>query len=229
MNLAHYFDLLSRFEESRVLVVGDIFLDEITHCVLIGRSLEAPVPTYSVDKRTYNPGAAGNVACNLVAMGARTAIVGLVGDDINGRIVRDELAARDVDISGVVVEPDYTTNTYGKVKASGVIRNSTQEILRLDATTSKSFFKMEVEGRLIANIVTRANDVDAIIVIDQAVSTIKQKTIEAIASCGARNNLLTVADSRERLGLFAGFDVAVPNFVEAGEADDILVTDEATV
>jgi len=227
MDSAHYIDLLSRFDEARVLVVGDIFLDETMYGALTGVSLEAPVPVYEVRDRRYNPGAAGNVACNLAAMGARTAIVGLVGDDTNGRIVRDALAARGVDIAGVVAESDYTTNTYGKVKAGGGTIMA-QEILRVDTPAPKSI-STEVEGRIIANVVTRANEVDAIVVIDQAESAITENVLKAIVGCGTKHHLLTVGDSRNRLGLFAGFNLVVPNESEAGRAADVDVADEASL
>ena len=104
-------ELLSAFEAKRVLVVGDIYLDENIFGVVTGVSLEAPIPIFEVHERRCNPGAAGNAACNVAAMGAKTYMVGVVGNDANADTVRKEFAIRNVDTSGVVVDPARPTNT----------------------------------------------------------------------------------------------------------------------
>jgi len=124
-------ELLARFDKARVLVVGDIYLDENVFGKVTGVSLEAPIPIYEVQRKKHNPGAAGNAACNVAALGAKTYMVGYVGDDVNADIVRKEFAVRNVDTSGVVVHPTRPTNTYGKLKAGGH-NIPEQEILRTD-------------------------------------------------------------------------------------------------
>ncbi|MCC6156226.1 MAG: D-glycero-beta-D-manno-heptose-7-phosphate kinase, partial [Candidatus Hydrogenedentes bacterium] len=105
MDTAHYRELLARFSKARVLVVGDIYLDENVYGVVTGVSLEAPIPIYEVHERKHNPGAAGNAACNVAALGAKTYMIGYVGNDVNADIVRKEFAVRNVDTSGLVVHP----------------------------------------------------------------------------------------------------------------------------
>ena len=119
MNTQRYQELLSSFPQARVLVVGDIYLDENVYGKVTGVSLEAPIPIFEVQERRYNPGAAGNAACNVAALGATTYMVGVVGDDINAGIVREEFAKRKVDTAGLVVDAARPTNTYGKLRAGG--------------------------------------------------------------------------------------------------------------
>jgi bifunctional ADP-heptose synthase (sugar kinase/adenylyltransferase) len=83
MNIDMYKNLLDKFAGVRVLVVGDIYLDENAYGTVTGVSLEAPVQILEVHERRYNPGAAGNAACNAAALGGKTAMIGYVGDDIN--------------------------------------------------------------------------------------------------------------------------------------------------
>jgi len=227
MDTSRYRDLLARFSTARVLVVGDIYLDENVYGVVTGVSLEAPIPIYEVHERKHNPGAAGNAACNVAALGAKTYVVGYVGNDMNAEIVRKEFAVRNVDTSGLVVHPTRATNTYGKLRAGG-FNIPTQEILRTD-TPTPVFVEGEVEDEIIANIRARAKDVDAIIVTDQVKSVATRRVLDAVVECATQHKLITVGDSRGRAGEFRGFDAMVPNDREAGIGTGIDVVDEETL
>ncbi len=220
-------ELLEHFGEKRVLVVGDIYLDENVFGIVTGVSLEAPIPIFEVHERRCNPGAAGNAACNVAAMGAKTYMVGVVGEDPNAGTVRKEFAIRNVDTSGVVVDPSRPTNTYGKLRAGG-FNIPMQEVLRTD-TPAPKFISGAVEDAVIKNIRSRAPEVDAIMVGDQVSATITGRIIEEIVACAKRHKLLTVADSRKRSGSFKGFDIVVPNDREAGIGAGIDVVDEASM
>jgi D-beta-D-heptose 7-phosphate kinase/D-beta-D-heptose 1-phosphate adenosyltransferase len=220
-------ELLSRFDQAKVLVVGDVYLDENVYGIVSGISLEAPVPIYEVQERRYNPGAAGNAACNIAALGATTYMVGYVGDDVNAGIVRREFAQRNVDTSGLVVHPTRPTNTYGKLRAGGH-NIPVQEILRTD-TPAPVFIDGEVEERIIANIRARAPQVNAIVVTDQVASVATERVLREVVACAKQHNLLTVGDSRSRAGVFHGFDVMVPNDREAGIGAGMEVKDDATL
>lgn len=227
METSHYRDLLARFSKARVLVVGDVYLDENVYGVVTGVSLEAPIPIYEVHERRHNPGAAGNAACNVAALGAKTYMVGYVGNDANADIVRKEFALRNVDTSGVVVHPTRATNTYGKLRAGG-FNIPTQEILRTD-TPAPVFVEGEVEDQIVANIRARAPEVDAIVVTDQVKSVATRRVLDTVVECATQHGLLTVGDSRARAGEFRGFDVMVPNDREAGIGTGIDVVDEASL
>jgi D-beta-D-heptose 7-phosphate kinase/D-beta-D-heptose 1-phosphate adenosyltransferase len=227
MNVERYSQLLARFDQKRVMVVGDIYLDENVFGLVTGVSLEAPIPIFEVHDRKHNPGAAGNAACNVAALGAQTWMVGVVGADSNADVVRKEFAVRNVDTSGVVVDPGRQTNTYGKLRAGG-FNIPTQEILRTD-TPTPTFISGAVEDAVIANIRARAPHVDAIVVGDQVSSTITGRVIAEIAACAKKYNLPVVGDSRKRAAKMKGFDIVVPNDREAGIAVGIDVIDEATL
>ena len=222
-----YQEILSRFEQAKVLVVGDIYLDENVFGVVTGISLEAPIPIYEVHERRHNPGAAGNAACNVAALGAKTYMIGYVGDDMNAEVVRREFAARNVDTSGVVVHPSAATNTYGKLRAGGY-NIPDQEVLRTD-TPSPVFVEGEVEDQIIANMQARAPEVDAIVVVDQVSSVATERVLAAVVECAQKHGLLTVGDSRSRAGALKGFDIVVPNDREAGIGTGIEVVDEASL
>ncbi len=217
-------EILARFDRAKVLVVGDIYLDENIYGKVTGVSLEAPVPIFEVHRKLYNPGAAGNAACNVAALGATTYMVGVVGNDTNADIVRREFAIRNVDTSGLVVHPVRPTNTYGKLRAGG-FNIPEQEVLRTD-TPKPVFIDGDIERQVIANIEARAGSVDAIVVTDQVSSVVTTKVLETVVACARKHKLLTVGDSRSRIGEFRGFDIVVPNDREAGIGVGIDVVDE---
>jgi D-beta-D-heptose 7-phosphate kinase / D-beta-D-heptose 1-phosphate adenosyltransferase len=227
MDQQRYRDIISGFDKARVLVVGDIYLDENVNGVVTGISLEAPIPIYEVHERKHNPGAAGNAACNVAALGATTYMIGYVGDDVNADIVRKEFAVRNVDTSSVVVAPGRPTNTYGKLKAGGH-NIPEQEVLRTD-TPSPTFVDGELEEQIIANIKARAAEVDAIVVVDQVSSVATERVLQTVVECAKEHGLVTVGDSRKRAGALKGFHVVVPNDNEAGIGTGIDVVDEASL
>lgn len=227
MDIAVYKNLVERFADVRVLVVGDIYLDENAYGTVTGVSLEAPVPILEVHERRYNPGAAGNAACNAASLGAQTAMVGYIGDDIHGGIVRHEFEIRNVDTSGIVTHPSAQTNTYGKWRA-GSFNAPAQEVLRTD-TRKPTLISGKVEDAVIEAIRKRAPEVDVIIAVDQVSSVLTDRVIAAIVEVAKEHNLLTVGDSRERAGSLKGFDVVVPNDRESGIWAGIDVVDEHTL
>jgi len=224
MNTRHLRSLLAQFAQSRVLVIGDMYLDELILGRLAGVSLEAPVPVFEMGERRYNPGAAGNVACNLAALGAQVSVVGVVGADANSDILREEFRKRGIDATGLVVDAARPTNTYGKFKGrSGGAPH--QEILRVD-TPTPPLIEDEVESELLIQIGERANAADALVVVDQIDSVVTESVLEEVRACAAKQRAFTAGDSRGRIRLFQDFDLVAPNEAELMAGLDLEGTDE---
>lgn len=218
----HIRELLSRFEKARVAVVGDIYLDENVFGTVTGISLEAPIPVYEVQEKRHNPGAAGNAACNVAALGATTYMVGVVGNDTNAGIVKHEFQVRNVNTDYLVTDPKAPTNTYGKLRA-GTFNAPAQEILRTD-TPRPTFLRPEIEDQVIDNLRKLAPQVDCIVAVDQVSAVCTRRVLDEVVALAKEYKLLTVGDSRERAGELKGFDVIVPNDREAGKGVGIEVT-----
>ena len=219
--------IVDRFDSIRVMVVGDIYLDENIYGTVTGVSLEAPVPIFEVQEKRHNPGAAGNAACNAAALGATTYMVGYVGYDTNADIVKHEFAVRKVNTDYIVTDDARPTNTYGKLRA-GTFNAPAQEILRTD-TPSAQPIAGATEEQIIANIQALAPKIDAIMVVDQVDSVVTERVIDAINIAADEHNLKTFGDSRSRAHIFKEFDAIVPNDREAGFAVGIDVIDEASL
>jgi D-beta-D-heptose 7-phosphate kinase/D-beta-D-heptose 1-phosphate adenosyltransferase len=220
-------DLLARFPDVRVLAVGDVYLDENVFGRVTEVSLEAPIPVFAVLERRYNPGAAGNAACNAASLGAKVSMVGVIGADMNAEILKREFAARGVDTSGLVTDPARPTNTYGKLRAGGH-NTPLQEVLRTD-TPKPEPIAGEIEAEVIRQIERLAPEADAVLLGDQVASVITERVWAAVRSCAEKHGLVTLADSRRRAGMFKGVTVIKPNDAEAGLASGIEVKDEASM
>lgn len=116
MNRQRLQELFSRIPSLRVLVVGDFFLDKYLHIerVLSEISLETNLEAHQVIDVRVSPGAAGTVVNNLVALGARVAALGVIGDTGEGYEFRRALDAAGVDHSHMLLRPDLLMPTYTK-------------------------------------------------------------------------------------------------------------------
>src|SRR3989475_8368601 len=84
-------ELLSKMADCRVVVLGDVMLDEFIWGNVSRISPEAPVPVVDITRESTHLGGAANVLANLVALGAKACVIGVVGDDAAGKKIRDSL------------------------------------------------------------------------------------------------------------------------------------------
>src|SRR5947209_526979 len=118
--------LFERMRERRVLVVGDVMVDEWIWGSVSRISPEAPVPVVAVSDHSFTLGGAGNVANNLRALGARVTFVGAVGADGFAHFVTDLLADEDIGSEGLVTISDRPTTRKTRVVAHN------QQVVRAD-------------------------------------------------------------------------------------------------
>jgi D-beta-D-heptose 7-phosphate kinase/D-beta-D-heptose 1-phosphate adenosyltransferase len=117
---------LSGFSNLRVLVAGDFMLDEYLWGRVERISPEAPVAVVEVERETRTLGGAGNVVNNLVALGAQVEVLGLVGDDNPGRLLRQEMVRLGVAVDGLCTDP--ARHTSRKTRVIG----AAQQVVRID-------------------------------------------------------------------------------------------------
>jgi D-beta-D-heptose 7-phosphate kinase/D-beta-D-heptose 1-phosphate adenosyltransferase len=189
-----YPDILSRFADKNVLVIGDLILDVYLHGVSRRLSPEAPVPVVDVVKKISMPGGAGNVACNLVSLGAHVTCCTVVGDDDDGIRAERLLQRAGVNTSPFFFENGRSTMVKTRIMASDHI------VTRFDVG-NESPLNAQIEANLIAYIVEHFEDFDAVIISDYNKGTITSSVIETIAAHRSRCHYLAV-DSK-RLSLFA--------------------------
>ncbi len=111
---------------ARVLVVGDALLDEYLQGEGAGLAREAPVPVVALTGSTAAPGGAGNAAAGVAALGARVALLAVVGDDAEGTCLLAALQVAGVEVDDVLRDPGRQTVAKRRVVAGG------QTLVRLD-------------------------------------------------------------------------------------------------
>ena len=152
-------EIVGGFKAASVLVLGDLMMDEYL-CGAVRRiSQEGPVMVVEVESDEFKPGGAANVGNNLQALGAHVVIAGVVGDDEGGRLLQSDLAAWNIDVSGVITDPTRPTTRKTRVIAQN------QQVIRVDREQTQPVSEA-VAQRLIHHISASIKDVDAVLVSD---------------------------------------------------------------
>ena len=146
---ARLLEIVDRFHEPRVLVIGDFIADEFIYGRVARISREAPVLILEYDRTQVVPGGAGNAASNVAALGARTRAVGMVGDDEIGKRMIEGLH-ENIERTGVIARPGELTPTKTRILAGGV-HSAKQQVVRIDRITrtkadaqARELFRREV-------------------------------------------------------------------------------------
>ena len=206
-------DLLARMTGLRILVVGDLVLDEY----LIGRvsrlSREAPVPVLEQTRVQYVPGGAANPAVNIRSLGAQAVMAGLLGKDDAAVRLQELLADRGVDLAGVIIDPSRPTTHKVRLVAEGayVFAHHLARVDRLSRTPVTG----DRERRLCDRIDAILPQVDAVLISDYRLGVVTPAVVEAVRRAARSRGILTTVDTQGNLAAFHGFDVLRCN---AGEA-----------
>lgn len=192
----------------RILVVGDVMLDEYRVGEVTRISPEAPVPIVRVREERHALGGAGNVARNLVSLGARVELVGTVGLDREGERVRTAAALLGLETAGLVGTPGRPTTHKLRVVARA------QQMLRLDRE-EESPLPTAVRGELEAAVLDRLPGCDAIVLADYDKGVFADGLGRTIVSAARARGLFVAADPKRELERFRGASLVKPNLAEA--------------
>jgi len=210
--------LLARMAGQRVLVVGDVMIDEWIWGSVTRISPEAPVPVVSVTDHSFTLGGAGNVANNLRALGARVGFAGVVGADAEADRLRGLFDAIDVDHTALVADRNRPTTRKTRVVAHN------QQVVRAD-WESVALVDAETRERLCAFVADAAPRYDAVILSDYAKGLFSREIVQA---CSAAR--IVVADPKpSNLDFFSGVTCAAPNEHEAALATGVTIVDDASL
>ncbi len=195
-----------------VVVAGDLMLDRYISGAVSRISPEAPVPVVRVEKEAHAVGGAANVAANVVALGARCRVVGCVGSDEAGRVLRGALEDLGVDTGGIVETPDRPTTVKTRVLARR------QQVVRYDREDDGDVEGV-VEEALAAAVEAEAGGAGALVFQDYNKGVLVPRVIEAGFRAAGASGIPTVADPKwHRFLAYAGVTVFKPNAKELLEA-----------
>lgn len=212
--------LIPRFEGRRVAVIGDPVLDCYVYGTTHRISREAPVLIVREDSRELRLGGAANTAANVAALGAHTALVGLVGNDDDGKRLVEIAARRSIDVSRVETLEKGGTITKTRVLAGG-LNTTKQQMLRVDRENEDHL--TDADSARLLSLGERAIEAyDAVVISDYGSGTMTPTYVELAKRAKARGKIVIV-DSRRSMRSFAGVTALTPNEPEAEAALGITI------
>ncbi len=207
-------EIVKGMSTRRVLVAGDLMLDEFIWGKVSRISPEAPVPVVAVDRETFYPGGAANVARNLHEFTPRTSVFGLTGNDSAGTRLRELLSAGGIGTEGVVSHAGPTT-----VKTRIIAR--TQQVVRVDRELVEPVGPAQRKS-LLAALDTVLSETDGIILEDYGKGFFDEElAAEIIRRARAAGRIVAVDPNPGNPLTWRGATVVKPNRHEAFAAAGI--------
>jgi D-glycero-beta-D-manno-heptose-7-phosphate kinase len=208
--------LLANSRKQRVLVVGDVMLDQFIWGNVSRISPEAPVPVVEFMRENYMPGGAANVARNLAALEVSAELFGLIGRDDAAKKLKDLLAEQRIGCQGLVANTGRHTSIKTRIVAHQ------QQVVRVDRES-----KMESDGpttrQLLAALEPAILGADAVIVGDYGKGVVTQALLDGLRHfCHARGVWLSLDPKPVHHLNLSGLSLITPNRKEAFELADIL-------
>ena len=206
---------------ARVLVVGDVMLDQFTIGRVTRISPEAPVPVVAFERDEFRAGGAANVALNVRALGAHVDLIGLVGADEAATRLRDLLTVADVPASGLILDEQRRTTT--KVR---IVTTRNQQVARVDYESEEAASE-PVERALIQRIEDTVRGAGAVIVSDYLKGLITRRLMTAVIAAAERYGIPVLVDPKiPHLDHYAGATMVTPNHHEAEVATHMRIRTE---
>ncbi len=208
------------FTKVKVLVIGDLMIDEYLWGSVDRISPEAPVPVVSVQKESHALGGAGNVIHNLVAMGAKVTAIGTAGTGKAGQMIFEKLEDLGIETDGVISEPQRPTTRKTRVIASN------QQVLRIDKEIKKNINADTLEklGKIIESKISNAS---LVIISDYDKGLVTRELVQKIVTLAEKYNILTLADPKSlNFSKYERVSILTPNKKEASLAANMDIKTE---
>jgi D-beta-D-heptose 7-phosphate kinase/D-beta-D-heptose 1-phosphate adenosyltransferase len=195
------------WRNSRVLVVGDLMIDRYVWGDVERISPEAPVPVVRVVRRNERPGGAGNVAMNIIGLGAKATLLGLVGSDEDGRTLQTLLLEAGVEAKTWFVPGHPTT---AKLRIIG----GRQQMLRLDTELADPYPE-EAYSELLATVDASVASADAVVLSDYAKGVLTEKVCQHAIQAARGHGVPVLVDPKQRsFARYHGATTICPNLHE---------------
>jgi len=225
VNKERLLELVPRLARRRVMVVGDLFLDEYIVGRAVRLSREAPVPVLEFSREFHLPGGGANPAYNIQALGGIAEQVGIVGDDQAGRALVKSLEEAGIATQGVVVDGSRPTTTKTRVVAEGTLVFP-QQLVRIDRL-SREPLSPHLETRLISYLEENVPQQDAVLISDYRSGVVSQDLAQATLKLGRCLSKVMAVDSQGDLEKYRGYGVIKCNRGEAEQAAGFPLQEEA--
>ncbi len=211
------------FSQARVLVIGDLMVDEFIYGSANRISPEAPVPVINVTSKTHRLGGAANVLNNLHALTGKGFLCGVIGDDEMGRTFTSEIKLLGADSLGIIKEPDRPTTVKTRI-----IADHRQQVVRYDQEVKHEPSRAS-RKKIVSYITELFNSVHALIISDYAKGVLSNALLKELLQAAKRNKIMVCVDN-PKVSNYALYKkhatIITPNIKEASRLSDIPIETE---
>ncbi len=217
INKEQLISYIKKLSEPKVLVVGDLAIDEMIYGDAERISREAPVLILRHSNTKLILGAASNAAHNVSALnGGKVSVIGVCGDDFQAGQLRDTFEEANINCGRLVVDPSRKTTT--KTRISGSITTSiTQQIVRIDRQTD-GFLSLEIELEVLKQIERAIPEHDAVILSNYHIGTLTPNIIQETIRLANQHNKIVVVDAQKELEVYKNVTSMTPNLPDTQKA-----------
>jgi D-beta-D-heptose 7-phosphate kinase / D-beta-D-heptose 1-phosphate adenosyltransferase len=206
---------LAEIGQQTILCIGDLMLDDFIYGDVSRISPEAPAPVIQVTREDLIVGGAGNVARNIASLGAKCLFVGIIGDDVTGAILREELGRSGRTIKSHL-HVDRSRPTTRKLRF--VSEHHSTHLLRADWELAHPL-DARIEGALIKQALSLLPKAGAVVLSDYAKGTLTPKLIRAVIERANKLGKPVIVDPKgSDYSIYRGATVITPNRKELAEA-----------
>jgi len=211
---------LSEIGRQTVLCIGDVMLDDFVYGEVSRISPEAPAPVIRVNREDVTIGGAGNVARNIVSLGARCLFVGVIGDDSAGKVLRSALDRGNSGItSRLVIDPQRPTTR----KLRFVSEHHSTHLLRADWELDKPV-SAKIEAALIKHALALLPRADAVVLSDYAKGVLTPRLIRTVIERARNLKKPVIVDPKGiDFSIYRGATIITPNRKELADATHLAV------
>lgn len=205
-------EIIDNFSKKRVLIVGDLMLDEYKFGVSTRLSPEAPVPVVEIEKVSYVPGGAANAAFNVRSLGDETILLGIVGNDDNGKKLVSILKKSGINTDGVIIDRKRPTTLKTRIVSGG------QQVVRVDYESCEKIPKLG-ERRIIGYVMKNIKKADIVLISDYNKGVLTSDLVKRIIRLARENGKKVIADPKtDDFSKYSGATVVTPNLKETEAA-----------
>lgn len=204
--------LIDQFEGKRILIAGDVILDEYIIGDVNRISPEAPVPVVEIKKRIYQPGGAANTAANVAALGGNARLCGVVGNDPQGALFRTEIKKHNISGEGIFTDESRPTTIKTRIIAHD------QQITRVDGEKTHDL-STELMQNVMQWLDEELNHISVCILSDYLKGMLSNALTPAIIQKANERNIPVVIDPKGKdFTKYTGAALIKPNKFELEQA-----------
>ncbi len=221
-----YLNLINKFKDKKILVLGDFILDEYVYGETERISREAPVLILRYNNSTFLAGGGANPVMNIKDLGAIPIPVSVCGYDVYSKIMLNLLKSKKINFDSIIRDKNFNLPVKTRIMA-GSVHTVKQQIVRIDRIGARNISKT-TEKLIIDYLKKLIKQTDCLLVSDYGGPLLTEKVIAFISQM-AKKGCKVVVDSRYALKKFKYITTGTPNETEAGPLVDIESYEEKDV